>query len=69
MAHRNLSLRALVLIGVVLSLIGTMMAVPNRAALAADSNFVWDVLDDGARRASAIAAETIAEVKATVGLP
>nr|HID13041.1 tryptophan--tRNA ligase [Anaerolineae bacterium] len=41
----------------------------RRAALAADPNRVWDILADGARRASAIAAETIAEVKAAVGLP
>lgn len=41
----------------------------RRAALAADPNYVWDVLDEGARRASVIASEVIAEVKAAVGLP
>jgi len=41
----------------------------RRAALAADPDRVWDILSDGARRASAIAAETIAEAKAAVGLP
>jgi tryptophanyl-tRNA synthetase len=41
----------------------------RRAALAADPDHVWDILADGARRASIIAAETIAEVKAAAGLP
>ena len=41
----------------------------RRTALAADPNRVWDILAEGARRASVIAAETIAEVKAAVGLP
>jgi len=41
----------------------------RRAALAADPDRVWDILADGARRASIIAAETIAEAKAVVGLP
>ena len=41
----------------------------RRAALAADPNYVWDILDEGARRASVIASEVIAEVKAAVGLP
>jgi tryptophanyl-tRNA synthetase len=41
----------------------------RRAALAAEPDRVWDILADGARRASAIAAETIAQVKAAVGLP
>ena len=41
----------------------------RRAALAEDPDLVWDVLADGARRASAIAAETIAEVKQSIGLP
>ncbi len=41
----------------------------RRAALATDPDHVWDILADGARRASAIAAETIAEAKAAVGLP
>jgi tryptophanyl-tRNA synthetase len=41
----------------------------RRAALAADPNYVWDILDEGARRASVIASQVIAEVKAAVGLP
>jgi tryptophanyl-tRNA synthetase len=41
----------------------------RRAEYAADPGYVWDVLADGARRARAIAAETMAEVKAAVGLP
>jgi tryptophanyl-tRNA synthetase len=41
----------------------------RRAALAADPDRVWDILADGARRAGAIASETIAEAKAAVGLP
>ena len=41
----------------------------RRAALAADPDRVWDILSDGARRASVIAAETIAEAKASMGLP
>jgi tryptophanyl-tRNA synthetase len=41
----------------------------RRAALEADPDRVWDVLSDGARRASTIAAEVIAEVKDAVGLP
>ena len=41
----------------------------RRAALAADPDRVWDILSDGAHRASAIAAETIAEAKASMGLP
>ena len=41
----------------------------RRAALAADPDRVWDILSDGARRASAIAADTIAEAKASMGLP
>jgi tryptophanyl-tRNA synthetase len=41
----------------------------RRAALAADPDQVWDILANGARRASAIASEVIAEVKAAVGLP
>ena len=41
----------------------------RRAALAADPNLVWDILADGARRASVIAAETIAQAKAAAGLP
>ena len=41
----------------------------RRAALAADPDRVWDILADGARRASSIAAEVIAQVKAATGLP
>lgn len=41
----------------------------RRAALAANPENVWDILHDGARRAREIAAVTIAEVKAAVGLP
>ena len=41
----------------------------RRAALAEDPDCVWDVLADGARRASILAAETIAEVKDAIGLP
>ena len=41
----------------------------RRAALAKDPDRVWDILADGARRAGAIAAETIAEAKDAVGLP
>ncbi len=41
----------------------------RRAELAADPNYVWDVLANGAERARAIAQKTIAEVKEKVGLP
>jgi tryptophanyl-tRNA synthetase len=41
----------------------------RRAELARDPQHVWDVLDDGAQRARALAAQTIAEVKEAVGLP
>ncbi|MFQ6057447.1 MAG: tryptophan--tRNA ligase [Anaerolineae bacterium] len=41
----------------------------RRAELAADPDYVWDVLADGAKRARTIAQATIAEVKAAVGLP
>lgn len=41
----------------------------RRVALAAEPDRVWDILAEGARRASVIAAETIAEAKAAVGLP
>jgi len=40
----------------------------RRAALEANPDEVWDVLADGARRASAIATQTLAEVKEAVGL-
>ena len=41
----------------------------RRAAFAAQPNYVRDVLADGAQRATAIATQTIAEVKEAVGLP
>jgi tryptophanyl-tRNA synthetase len=41
----------------------------RRAEFAADADYVWDVLADGARRASAIATQVLAEVHAAVGLP
>jgi tryptophanyl-tRNA synthetase len=41
----------------------------RRAKLAQDPAFVWDVLDEGARRAGIIAADTLAEVKEAIGLP
>jgi tryptophanyl-tRNA synthetase len=41
----------------------------RRAELATDPDLVWDFLADGARRASAIATEVIAEVKDAIGLP
>ncbi|MFQ5407113.1 MAG: tryptophan--tRNA ligase [Anaerolineales bacterium] len=41
----------------------------RRAELARDEDHVWDVLRDGASRASAIATETLSEVKDAVGLP
>jgi tryptophanyl-tRNA synthetase len=41
----------------------------RRAQFAANPDYVWDVLHDGAERASLIARQVIAEVKAAVGLP
>lgn len=41
----------------------------RRAELASDENLVWDVLSDGANRATAIAQKTLKEVKIKVGLP
>jgi len=41
----------------------------RRAGLAAQPNLVDDVLQDGARKATAIAAQVLAEVKDAVGLP
>ena len=41
----------------------------RRAALAAHPDRVWDILSDGASRASAIADDTLAQVKDAVGLP
>jgi tryptophanyl-tRNA synthetase len=41
----------------------------RRAQLAGDPDRVWNVLNDGAQRADAIASQVIAEVKTAVGLP
>jgi tryptophanyl-tRNA synthetase len=41
----------------------------RRARFAADPNYVWDVLDDGADRARAIAGETVRQVREVVKLP
>lgn len=41
----------------------------RRAELASDPDHIWDVLKDGAKRASQIAEETMAEVRAAIGLP
>ena len=41
----------------------------KRAEFAKDPNYVQDVLNDGAKRARAIARVTIAEVKEAIGLP
>ena len=41
----------------------------RRARFDADEDYVWDVLADGARRATEIASEVMAEVKEAVGLP
>jgi len=41
----------------------------RRAELASDPHLVWNILEGGANRAGIIAQETIAEVKAKVGLP
>lgn len=41
----------------------------RRAELAGNPDHAWDVLHDGARRASLIADETLSEVKEAVGLP
>lgn len=41
----------------------------RRAELAQDEGHVWEVLADGAKRAQAIAEQTLAEVKDAVGLP
>lgn len=41
----------------------------HRAELAADPNYVDDVLADGARRASEIAVQTMTEVREAIGLP
>jgi len=41
----------------------------RRAQLAKDPDHVWDVLQDGQRRAKVIAEQTIAAVKEAIGLP
>jgi tryptophanyl-tRNA synthetase len=41
----------------------------RRAQYSAEPDYVWDVLADGAQRASDIASEVIAQVKGSVGLP
>jgi tryptophanyl-tRNA synthetase len=41
----------------------------RRASIARNPDEVWDVLADGARRASAIAAETMKAVRESIGLP
>jgi tryptophanyl-tRNA synthetase len=41
----------------------------RRAELARNPQLVWDVLDNGQQRASAIAKQTIREVKDAIGLP
>lgn len=41
----------------------------KRAELTQDPNQIWDILDDGQKRASAIAQETIRQVKDAIGLP
>jgi tryptophanyl-tRNA synthetase len=41
----------------------------KRAELAQNPQHVWDILEDGAKRAGAIAKQTLAEVKDAVGLP
>jgi tryptophanyl-tRNA synthetase len=41
----------------------------RRAELASDPDHIWDVLKDGAKRASLIAEETMAEVRSAIGLP
>ena len=41
----------------------------RRAELGEDPQRIWDILDDGAQRARAIAVETLREAKDAVGLP
>jgi tryptophanyl-tRNA synthetase len=41
----------------------------RRAELASDPDHIWDVLQDGAKRARHIAEETMAEVRSAIGLP
>jgi len=40
-----------------------------RAELAKDHDSIWDILDDGSKRARSIAQKTIEEVRAAIGLP
>ncbi|NMC80779.1 MAG: tryptophan--tRNA ligase [Chloroflexi bacterium] len=41
----------------------------RRTELAQDPDLIWDVLKDGAQRAGKVAAETMAEVRAAIGMP
>jgi tryptophanyl-tRNA synthetase len=41
----------------------------RRADLAKNPDYVWDVLSDGAKRARVLADQTMAEVRAAIGLP
>ena len=41
----------------------------RRAEFAKDPDAIWDVLHDGAKRARAIAEQTMLEVRAAIGLP
>jgi tryptophanyl-tRNA synthetase len=41
----------------------------RRSELDQNPQHVWDILDDGTRRASVIAAQTMEEVRAAIGLP
>ena len=41
----------------------------RRAELSKDQDYIWDVLQDGAKRARIIAEKTMEEVRAAVGLP
>ena len=41
----------------------------RRSALAARPEQVWEILDDGEKRARAIAQATMAEVRQAIGLP
>jgi Tryptophanyl-tRNA synthetase len=41
----------------------------KRAELSRHPEQIWDILDDGANRARAIASQTMQEVRAAIGLP
>lgn len=41
----------------------------KRANLAKNPDEVWDILEDGKKRASAIASETMRQVRQAIGLP